>query len=210
MDIHISFQHGPIEAEIKAGPDDDYQEVLNQLSDFVEKTEIQAQQTTENSTPKDNSGELSPDSTNDDAKNDTEETHSEEVTSLQDFSEDQLYRVIKKGTVEDGEIQQMPEIIGNVGILGENENKRALNGAVVLLTVLDDFHDISKVKTSELKNSLDESGIEKDAFNNVDEVPDEKVYINRRGRGNSATTELRYPGKQEGRSLINKIIDESL
>lgn len=183
---------------------------MNQLSDFVEKTEIQAQQTTENSTSKDNSGELSSDSTNDDAKNDTEETHSEEVTSLQDFSEDRLYRVIKKGTVEDREIQQMPEIIGNVGILGENENKRALHAAVVILTVLDDFHDISKVKTSELKNSLDESGIEKDAFNNVDEVPDEKVYINRRGRGNSATTELRYPGKQEGRSLINKIIDESL
>jgi len=211
MEIHISFQDGPIEAEIEAGADDDYQEVLNRLSDFVEQYDVQTPAVAdppENQTNGDHPKPSNAESVDSEAEE--SDGPSEEVTNLQDFSEDRLYRVLKTGSVEDDEIAEFPEIIGDVSVLGDSEEERALHGAVVLLTALNDFHDVSRVKTSDLMDALADSGIERDAFSDIDQVPNEKVYVNRRGTGGSATTKIRHPGKQEGRSLLKDIIEESL
>ncbi|WP_049939893.1 hypothetical protein [Natronomonas pharaonis] len=42
MDIHISFQDGPIDVEIEASEDEDYHSVLTSLQEFVEDYEMQS------------------------------------------------------------------------------------------------------------------------------------------------------------------------
>jgi len=204
MEISITFRDGPIEAEITANEEDDYEEVLEALSEFVDGYDP-------------NTSGASTNLEADSSETDEEERESEgttrssdigNITDLNDIPEDKLYRIVKVGRVENGEISEHPRIIGDTSLLGESEEERVLNASIVLLAVLDDFHSTDTMKTSELKQAIADSGLDDDDFSNIDSLDEEDVYLNRRGRGPTATTQIRPPGKDEAYKLISELASE--
>ncbi|WP_255167127.1 hypothetical protein [Natrononativus amylolyticus] len=218
MDINITFQHGPIEAEIKANEEDDYEEVLKALKNITEDypPADPLPNTDENLEEVDQQETDVGKEEADDQKGVEQDFHEQEaldgftnrVSSLNDLSEQKLYRLVKAGRVEDGEIKEHPRYIGDNDLLGDNGQHRLLNASILLLTVLDDFHGIKKMKTSELKQALADSGLNEDNWRNVGRVEEEDIYLNRRGKGPSATTEIRPPGKDEAYQLFTDLASE--
>jgi hypothetical protein len=75
------------------------------------------------------------------------------------------------------------------------------------MTVLDDFHGEDTMKTSDLKQALADSGLNSDNFGNIGRLDETDVYLNRRGRGPSATTEIRAPGKDAAYEQVSQMLE---
>jgi len=208
MDIQITFQDGPIEAEIKASEHEDYTEVLDQLAEFVDDYDamgpIQPLENIESDPTKAKTRERSTEN----STTETTESNSNSFFDEVDATDSELHRVLKFGTVEDGEVKEFPEIIADPALIGNSKPERLLNGAIIILSVLDDVHGISRVKTIELKDALSRSGLPEDSWSSIRTIEAENVYLNRRGKGSSATTEIREPGKEDAYEFIESLVEE--
>lgn len=112
------------------------------------------------------------------------------------------------GNSDGEEIEEFPEILGNTDLLGDSIQDRLLNGSIILLTVLEDIHGISKVRTTELVEALGASGLNNDNWKNIGQAENVDVYLNRQGSGTGATTELRSPGKEDAYRHIETLVND--
>jgi hypothetical protein len=211
MDVTIRFEDGPIEAEISAEDGEDFQSALDSLRDFMDEYEPLGSVESSNGTnPEDSSPQL-------DRKTEAESV-SEEADSSSIDSDDPLVsntgvergtlqRILKMGSADGTDVEDFPKIIGNTDVLGDSNQEKLLHGSAVILTILSERHGISKVRTSELKDALSESGLNEDNWNNMTGMAKADVYFNRRGQGNSATTEIRDPAKEDAYDEIKKLAD---
>ncbi|MFU1783844.1 hypothetical protein ACM16X_20985 [Haloarcula japonica] len=208
MDIQITFRDGPIEAEVSATEDEQYTEVLDALAEFVEEYDAvgpsEPQETIDSPT---DSGTVDATTSARQAA-EAETVESNTLFNEVDATDAELQRVLKTGRVEDGDVEQFPEIIGNTDVLGTSVAERLLNGATVILTILEDAHDVSRVRTTDLKDALGESGLNEDNWPNVHQQENKDVYLDSRGTGSSGTTTVRAPGKQDAYGHIQALVDD--
>lgn len=204
MEINIKFQDGPIVAEIHANEEDNYEDVLEDLAGFV-----------------DNYGELTGDvdssqqtlpevgSENEETENKpgepTEEHTKNPILANTGISESQFSRILKRGRVNDEDIHEPPRIIGNTDLLGESKSLQMLHAATIIVTVFDDLYGIKKVKTSKIKEGVKDSGINIDNWDNIHRLDEKEIYFDSRGRGRTATMEIRPPGKDKAYELIQTL-----
>jgi hypothetical protein len=211
MEISITFRDGPIDVEVSANEEESYIDVLEELERFVDEygpTGYQMQQ----HGPQQKNRDDSPDKNS--KENAGQESKSESTDSTAENSyldrvnatDSELLRILKLGSIDGDEIKEFPKIIGNVDVLGESGQDRLLNGSIVLLTVLDEVHGISRVSTSNLKNALSDSGMNVDYWTNIGQTSNVDVYLNRRGSGSSATTAIREPGKEDAYEQIQTLV----
>lgn len=206
MDIQITFQDGPIEAEISAEEDEAYSEVLEALGEFVEDFEP-----TEPIGPQDTANTDTDDAVDNKSADVTADSTSGKSNSLfdeVDATDSELHRVLKTGRVENGDVEEFPEIIGNTEVLGSSIAERLLNGSAIVLTILEEAHGIDRVKTTKLKDALGDSGIDTDNWGNVHGEENKEVYLDSRGHGASGTTAVRAPGKQDAYGYIQSLVDD--
>lgn len=205
MDIHISFQDGPIKAEIDTTEEEDYHEVLETLEEFLEDydTGVASSLEPEQEMQQDHVEEQGE---TDSAEDIPEQEAQNPLIAESNVSESDFGRVIKTGRVEGEDIHEFPKIIGDTAVLGDSQAKKLLNAAAVIMAVLEDIHGISKVKTTNLKDALDESGLPDGNFGNISRYDEADIYFNRRGQGQSATIEIRPPGKEDAYDLIRELI----
>lgn len=207
MDVQITFRDGPIEAEISAGEDEEYTEVLDALAEFVEDFD-----TTESAGPQDSTESHSRESVDDISAEqvtlDDTAGKSNSFFDEVDATDAELHRVLKTGRVEDGTVEEFPEIIGNTGLLGTSIAERLLNGSTIILTTLEEVHNTSRVKTTDLKDALEQSGLDKNNWNNVHNQENKDVYLDSRGTGSSGTTAARPPGKEDAYDYIQALVDD--
>lgn len=190
MEITINFSDGPLNVEIQATEEEDFNAVLDNLSEFVENYSPRFDRDPVDSDGEGTNGNDSPDKFRD----------------LSDIPVDQLARVVKRGRVEDGEITELPRIIANTEELGGSSQEKLLHGATIILGLFDEFQGINKIRTTELKQALADSGLNADNWGNISQLETEEVYLTRRGSGSSGTTELRPPGKDKAIELMNSLI----
>jgi len=225
MDIEITYRDGPVQAEIRANEDEDYRDVLDALSEFVDdygevtQTSVTDDGESEDSENK-NGGDATLDEFDGGQTDETEPLENGEGDSTDDdpdnrllaetgLTEDELYRILKVGKVDGGEVDVFPRIIGETDILGDTIKERLLNGSTIILTVLSDYHEVDRVKTSNLKQALKDSGMKADGnFGNISTLREGEIYLNRRGSGNSATTEIRPPGRDKAYELVQKLAED--
>lgn len=207
MDIQITFREGPIEAEISAGEDEPYTEVLDALAEFAEDFDATRPASTGKS-DSDNINDAVESGSTDEVKADSAAKKSNSLFDEVDATDSELHRVLKTGRIEDGDVEDFPEIIGNTDLLGTSIAERLLNGSVIILTILDEFHDISRVKTTELKDALGQSGLDTNNWGNVHQQENKDVYLDSRGTGASGTTAVRPPGKQDAYDYIQALVDD--
>jgi hypothetical protein len=206
MEIQISFQDGPIEAEVVAAEDEEYTDVLDALAEFVEDYDgvgSRAQGPADNPT---DGVKVNSETPTEKSDSDTGESNSffDEV----DATDAELQRVLKTGRVEDGDVEEFPEIIGNIDLLGTSDAEKLLNGSAIILTTLDEVHSTSRVKTTDLKEALENSDLNGDNWPNVHQQENKEVYLDSRGTGASGTTAIREPGKQDAYGYIQTLIDD--
>lgn len=192
MEITINFQDGPLDVEIQTTEEEDFHDVLGKLSEFLENYSF-------HSIPE--AGER------DETPEDDEDSYPASQ-NLEDIPIDQLTRVIKRGRVEDGEIGELPRIIANTRVFGDSDEEKLLHAATVILAIFDEFHGMNKIKTTQLKQALADSGLNADNWSNISRLENEEVYLTRRGKGPSATTKLRPPGKDKALELVNLLVDQ--
>lgn len=199
MEMSITFEDGPITAEISVEEGESYRDVLESLADFVDGYTPHPTEKMEevgNQNPRPTSYKM-------DGDGPTEEG----LSNLHEIPDSKLFRLIKTGRVENDEIKELPRIIGDAKNLGDSAGRKLLNGAIVILTTFDDFHGMRRVKTSDLMQALEDSGIYVGNFTrDIGKIKEADVFLNRRGRGNSATTEIRPPGKDEAYRIVEKLI----
>jgi hypothetical protein len=224
MDIEITYRDGPVQAEIRANEEEDYREVLDALSEFVDDYGgVTQTSVTANGEPEDSENEHGGDATlaefDGGQADEIKSSGDEDAVSRDDdpdnrllaetgLTEDELYRILKVGKVDDDEVDVFPRIIGETDILGDTIKERLLNGSTIILTVLSDYHGVDRVKTSNLKQALKDSGMKADSnFGNISTLREGEIYLNRRGSGNSATTEIRPPGRDKAYELVQKLAE---
>jgi hypothetical protein len=208
MDIQITFRDGPIEAEVSAAEDEPYTEVLDSLAEFVEEYDPvdlnDSEELSEDVAEGTTDGE---ESTGREAA-DSGTSKSNSLFEQVDASDSELQRVLKTGRVEDGDIKDFPEIIGNTNLLGDSIGERLLSGAIVTLTVLEEAHDVGRIKTTELKQGLGESGLDIDNWTAIHQPAEKDVYLDSRGAGPSGTTAVRAPGKEDAYDYIQALVND--
>lgn len=201
MEITIEFNDGPLEVTIDTAEDEDYKRVLNDLGEFVKEYDpVDPNPTNEN-------GEAQMDeeeSEDQDIQQEVEGSENSLVTNT-GLSEGELQRIIKLGRMEDEELVEYPEIIGNTDLLGDTGQERLVYGTAVVMTVVEDEHGISKTKTTKVKDALKESGLNTNSWNNINRVDETDMFFNRRGQGSTATIEIRQPGKTAGYESLEKM-----
>lgn len=215
MDLTIEFEDGPIEAKLVTDQDEDYEQVLQELSEFVNQYgELQTPPNQVNETNQVNEANQANGAEDAGAQLELGEQPESEpnadggtITNLSEFEETQLLRILKKGRVEDGQVQENPRVIGDTAELGDTETERLLHASIIIMTVMEDFHGAENMKTSELKQSLEDSGLKANNFSNIDTLDETGVYLNRRGRGSTATTEIRAPGKDAAYEQVKHLLE---
>lgn len=212
MEINITFRDGPIDAEVSANEEESYLDVLQELGQFVEEYDPTGYPVQQGS-PEKNPIE----STDEDTLRAGVQGKTEAITASGDknsyfervdASDSELLRVLKIGSTDGDQVEEFPQIIGDVEVLGDSNQDRLLNGSIVLLTILEEVHGISRVSTTELKNALGESGVDVDNWANIGRPAMADVYLNRRGSGSSATTAIREPGKEDAYEQIQTLVDD--
>ncbi|RDZ33920.1 MULTISPECIES: hypothetical protein [unclassified Haloferax] len=211
MEINITFRDGPIDVEITATEEESYTDVLEELGQFVEKYDpigYQTQKRPDQENPSEETEETLHEGGEQGSISEFTETDDENsYFEVVDATDSELLRVLTLGSTDGDDIDEFPQIIGDVQVLGDSNQDRLLNGSSVLLTVLSEVHGVSRASTSELKNALDESGIDIGNWANVGRPANADVYLNRRGSGSSATTEIREPGKEDAYEQIQALVD---
>lgn len=208
MEISISFKDGPIEAEITADETDDYEEVLEALSEFVDGYSPTVSRSNENLNESQTVTNENAEEEGSKSEVENQNDSNDGFSTLQEIPESKLQRVMKTGRVDNGDISEHPYVIADTDSLGDTETERLLHTSVLILSVLDEFHDKDRMKTTELKQALADSGLNDDNFGNIDKLDEAEVYLNRRGRGSTATTEIRRPGKDKTKELVANLIED--
>ncbi|WP_276259899.1 hypothetical protein [Haloglomus litoreum] len=209
MEITITFRDGPIEAEIRTSEEEDYDKVLTELAEFVDgygPVHRQQEPAEDGSEPE--TEEDPQQVTLSESSEESDEDVSNPVVAEIDATEFEFYSVLQEGRVNEDEVEEFPAILTAPDVLGDSEQERAINAAAVIMTVLSDIHDIERIKTSDLKSAVGESGIAESVWKNTSRVEERDVYFNSRGRGGSATVEIRPPGKAVGYEQIERLVDE--
>lgn len=225
MDIEITYRDGPVQAEIQSNEDEDYREVLNALSKFVDDYGKVTQTFVTNNGEQENSentngneatlaefdgGQTDETEPSENGESDfTDDDSDNRLLAETGLTEDELYRILKVGEVDGGEIDVFPRIIDGTDVLGDTIKERLLHGSTIILTVLSDHHGVDRVKTSNLKQALKDSGMKANGnFGNISTLREGEIYLNRRGSGQSATTEIRPPGRDEAYELVQKLAED--
>ncbi|UIP00409.1 hypothetical protein Hbl1158_03325 [Halobaculum sp. CBA1158] len=211
MEIDITFRDGPVDAKISATEEESYIEVLEELAEFVDEYDLtgyQMQETSNRLGPREQAGNSNGDAAVENGAGSTESHPGGSLLDGVDATKSELLRVLKTGSVEGDEIEEFPEILGNTDLLGESIQDRLLHGSIILLTILQDIHGVSEVRTTNLVDGLGASGLDKDNWKNIGQADNVAVYLNRKGSGTGATTEIRGPGKEDAYRHIEALVED--
>ncbi|UIP00410.1 hypothetical protein Hbl1158_03330 [Halobaculum sp. CBA1158] len=218
MEIHLSLQVGPLQAEITADSEEDYESELVQLMDFIQSREEQLSTISQMSTePATESGPVGSGRLDDKQNGDTgsEQEWSEEPSST-DYS-GPLSGLLRKvdtsfqdvsGVIDvDPELEEPPLVLADAEQLGETVKDKQLTGSLLLLCAWNECYDESPVMVSDLKDALEHSGV---SSNNLYKMYDHDVAnqtLRRSGDGRGTEIRLTRVGEREALERIEQLTE---
>ncbi|WP_394739451.1 hypothetical protein [Natronococcus roseus] len=213
METTVKLEYGPMEVEIHAFDDEDYQKEVLDLIQFIEDNQESLEELEEG----DENAELG---------------HSKiEGTSLEEFAESNdendeevkqesgpLSEITSKLGVPESELkrcfyvdpdQEEPPVIylDEVGNIGEQKTDRQRVASLALLYISHECYDLERVKSTALKEALELSDISSSGMGNMYQGEGDR-YFDRRGRGPSATVGLTPPGRRQARKVLKRLIQD--
>lgn len=221
MDIQLTLRKGPLEVEIEASDEDDYQEEVLDILEFLESNEeriLELDGPDENQDPEQSTvtgdwgqetessaSEEQVDSDTEIGASEEEDSPSTEFASQLNISAGRLTEAIDI----DPELEEAPFIVADTDGFGETRQERQFHGTLILLGTWQECYGVNQVSSSNLKDALDFSGIDPNGLTNVyHNIEEADSYFDRNGRGPSATISLTRPGLREARSRIRELVEE--
>lgn len=212
MELTITFQHGPLDAEFTG---EDREEIQEDLLKFVDFLNENAEQFQGIEPPKPDSEELEEPSLDSDRwQDDDEEESSSDSSSGSDSQDNPLSSLARKtdNPVEeledliyvDPDNEEDPQLMLDKDRLGENRAERQRNAAYIILRVWEECYDEERMKTSKLKNIFTMSGISDNSLYNA-WGGSGKGKFDATGKGSSATVGLTGPGKRKALKVIQEL-----
>ncbi|ELZ04406.1 hypothetical protein [Natrialba aegyptia] len=213
METTAKLEYGPLEVEIHAFDDENYQKEVLDLIQFIEDNQESLEEL---------------EGGDEDAKMERPKV---EGTSLEEFTEN--------GNEDDEEIEQesgpfsdissklrVPEIelerwfyidsdrdeppviyLDEIGNIGERKTDRQRVASLALLYIWHECYEVDRVKSSALKDALELSDISSSGMGNMYQGDGDR-YFDRRGRGPSATVGLTPPGRRQARKVLRRFVQD--
>jgi len=232
MDIHVSLRHGPLEVEIDADSEDDYQSELLDLLEFLEEyeerfTDLDPQSGELESEVDDGNGVKNGDDDHDgqasmdvftggnDASEEEQATPGKSSTTANEEAEiaslakkaDASVKQLRDFVDIDSTGEEPPFIVAETDNFGENKTRRQFIGSLILLAVWDKCYEEDRMKSSTLKDALEFSNIDSDSMYNMYNLDDAEGLFDKTGRGGRATVKLTRPGQREAYKKLRNLLE---
>ncbi|MFU1783843.1 hypothetical protein ACM16X_20980 [Haloarcula japonica] len=225
MDIHVTLRHGPLEVDIDADSEDDYQSELLDLLEFLEEYEERFSDLEPDSggSESQEAGESLDDQasmdafTGDDNNREQEQSSSGEDSGKADDDEAEIGSLAKKANTSveqlrsfieiDPDREDPPFIVPETDEFTDTKKRRQFIGSLILLAVWDDCYGEDRVRSSTLKDALELSGIDSSNMYNMYDLSDAEPTLDKSGKGQSATVGLTRPGKREAYKTLREHLD---
>lgn len=210
METTVTFEHGPLTVEIHALEEDNYQEELLDLLEFLDSNQEQFEGIDAPSEPQ----ELTPGKPEvaslDQFKDGDEEELGEEKDSDSPLSEiaSELRIPVRELDVFLDVGEERPVMyLDELDDIGKKQSERQRVVSLILLYLWHEYYDKQRVKSSALKGALELSNVSSSGMANMYQGDGDR-YFDRRGRGPSATVKLTPPGKRQARKLLREFVNK--
>ena len=210
MDIRLTLHHGPIEAEVEATADEEYQEKFLELLEFIEENQdrIQKVEFPSRQTGEEGSNKSTATQTTLTESNQEDNTVTSEIAAV-------LEPVARKTGVEvqklervlfvDPDSEEPPEIlIDDPSIFGDSKKSKQKPVSLILLYLWDECYGQDTVHSSDLKDALADCGIDP---SNLFNIYDSKF---RKSGGNNRQLSLTRSGKLQAQDEICNLIEDAV
>ncbi|SFS65899.1 hypothetical protein [Halostagnicola kamekurae] len=212
MEITITLDHGPLNAEFAGEDREEIEESLVGFVEFLEENgqlfdevefEAEPQIEEEQSGIDDwNQGSNDASSPPDESvASSAEDSPLSSIAQRVGTSIDELEELVYV-SVEDDELPMV--LVDDVERLGDSVVERQRNTALLLLLIWNKCYGKEKMKTSDIKNVFSMMDI---STSNTYRAW-EKSYFKQKGQGSSATIQLRGPGEREAYSLLRDLLED--
>lgn len=209
MDIRLMIHYGPLEAEVKAAADDEYQKEFLELLEFFEdhrerihEIEYSGQHTGEEDSKKstDVQTTLTESSQEDDVTTSGVLKPVERKTGI---GVDKLERIL----YVDPDCKEPPEImIDDPAIFGNSKKAKQKSASLILLYLWDIYSEEETIHSSDLKDALTSCGVDPSNLFNMYDKDFRKSGGNNRQLSLTRSGELQ--AQDEISDLVEKVIDE--
>lgn len=214
METRAKIEHGPLEIEVHALEDEDYQEEIIEIIEFIEENKAVIEEL---------EGEISRSEMSDSGVEETSleaftENKGDESASEEETEAGPLSEVASELRVPERKLEEFlfvdPEgddppvmYVDEVGEVGERKTDKQRVVSLILLYLWHRCYDVDRVKSTNLKDALALSNVSSSGMGNMYQGEGDR-YFNRKGRGPSATVRLTPPGKRQARKELNRLIQE--
>jgi len=213
METRAKIEHGPLEIEVHAFEDEDYQEEVIDIIEFIEENKAVIEEL---------EGEISRSGMKDSGTEDTSleaftESNGDESESEEQIEAGPLSEVASELRVSERELEEFlfvdsegedPPVmyVDEVGEVGDRKTDRQRVVSLILLYLWHRCYDVDRVKSTNLKDALALSNVSSSGMGNMYQGEGDR-YFNRKGRGPSATVRLTPPGKRQARKELKRLLE---
>lgn len=222
MEVHFSLQVGPLEAEITADSEEDYEEELIQLMDFIQSRQDQLSAVSlpesESSVSVANSTEQRPEEESGDSEMNSFSAPGESTTETPEGEASPLTNLARKSGLSQTEVSEIvdvdpqfedpPLLLLNSDQLGESVPEQQFTGTLLLLAVWDECYDESPVAVSKVKDELEYTGVSTANFYRMYKQNDAKQCFRRSGENHGATIRLTRAGERKAMERLEELSQE--
>lgn len=215
MELSVTLDYGPLNAEFQGGDQDEIQENLVEFVNFLEehKDVIEAIEASTISTG--SMGDVDASTTEARTENGggPSESDAEVDSATGDNPLSPLASRLNKPveeleeliyvSVENGDLPQL--LVDNPDRLGDSVVERQRNVAMVVLLVWEKCYDQTKMKVSDIKDILSMMDISTSHTYRAWE----KSYFKQTGTGPASSIQLRGPGERNAYSLLRELLEDS-
>ncbi|QLK26369.1 hypothetical protein HYG81_01750 [Natrinema zhouii] len=225
MEITLTLNRGPLDAEFKGEDLTELEENLLQFMEFLEKNEetLEGVELTYNEVDTEDEPGLDADHWEKKQEESAQTTQDDDIPSQGSVAvNSDLKAIVKRtdfspSTIDnyfdiDPEGEEPPYLNFDVETLGESGNSRSekqMRASLILLTLWRECNKIEEVRSPSLKDALRISGIDDTDTFNMYQFNDGEGdrYFRRDGSGANTDISLTMPGKREGFDQIQRTVE---
>lgn len=217
MNLELTVEYGSITAEIEATDEDDYTKVLEELAEFAEEhPEFVERANFQPVTNEPNQEETHPDPMDADLSefSDDSSVGNEESSKKQEIENDMLRPLLERVNVSEGDFirtfevaeEVTPRILTPEQLSGETKSEKMLNAALILSTIWQDCYGEEWLKSSDLSDALEQSGLG-DRTDYIYNQDDWQKLLNKNGQGRGTKIKPTRLGEDRAEELIEAMVN---
>jgi hypothetical protein len=208
MEIRTTLELGELEIEIKAEEDEEYEQEMLRVLEFLREHKeefgnITTAKRAERVVEREDESQSSENDEEFESESESEDSdYLNQLASSLRLDEDMVREVF----LLDGKPMLYLDDYDEMEVLGKKKTERQRRASLMLLYLWHEFLEVDRVKSGELKDAIQMSGISESSLANIYQNEGENLF-DRAGRGPTATVALTAPGKRRARKVIQKFIE---